>query len=259
MTGGHSNQPASSANRDASSGMPNPVKDIEPIRIEPIIEQTISKLPSDRKRRLDPLNEALSAQSTPVTNKDLAEFWEAQKEMNISAYYYKKAALLENTEKSLTFAGRLFVALLQRTNEAEVRKWQALEAMECLNRVLEMNPSSVEAKVALANCYTDGTGETMKGVGLLREVAATDSNNVPANMLLGKLSIQSQQWDKAITRFERVLSQENKNLEAMYFLAQAYNGNKNYEKAIELLERCKKLETNPEFIAEIDKEIQKMK
>lgn len=260
MTGGKKEMPGKPAsNRDMASGMPNPMQDVEPIRIEPIIQQTTQKLSGEIKARLERLNNALTANSSPITNKDLAEFWESQKELNISAYYYKRAALLENTEKSLTFAGKLFVALLQRTEEAEIRKWQALEAIECLNKVLDLNPSSLEAKVALANCYTDGTGETMKGVGLLREVAATDSNNVPANMLLGKLSIQSQQWEKAILRFERVLARDKKNLEAMYFLAQAYNGNKNYEKAIALLESCKKMESNPAFIAEIDKEIQKMK
>lgn len=260
MTGGKKEMPGKPAsNRDMASGMPNPMQDVQPIQIEPIIEQTTQKLSTQAKAQLDGFNKALAANSSPITNKDLAEFWERQKELNISAYYYKRAALLENTEKSLTFAGKLFVALLQRTEEAEIRKWQALEAIECLNKVLDLNPSSLEAKVALANCYTDGTGETMKGVGLLREVAATDSNNVPANMLLGKLSIQSQQWEKAILRFERVLARDKKNLEAMYFLAQAYNGNKNYEKAIALLESCKKMETNPAFIAEIDKEIQKMK
>lgn len=247
------------ANRDAASGMPNPMQDVVPIKIEPIIEEAGAKLTGDTRNRLQALNQALAAASTPISNKDLAEFWETQKDLNISAFYYKRAALLENTEKSLTFAGNLFVALLQRTDEVEIRKWQALEAMECLNKVLSMNSSSIEAKVALANCYTDGTGETMKGVGLLREVTATDSNNVPANMLLGKLSIQSQQWEKAIKRFERVLAQDNSKLDAMYFLAQAYNGSKNYKKAIELLEKCKKLETNPEFVAEIDREIQKMK
>jgi len=247
------------ANRDMSSGMPNPMADVVPIQIEPIIQQATLRLTGEIKTHLDHLNMACTNNSSAITNKDLAEFWEGQKELNISAFYYKRAALLENTEKSLTFAGKLFVALLQRTNEAEVRKWQALEAIECLNKVLSLNSSSIEAKVALANCYTDGTGETMKGVGLLREVAATDSNNVPANMLLGKLSIQSQQWEKAIMRFEKVIAQDKKNLEAMYFLAQAYNGSKNYEKAIALLENCKKMETNPQFIAEIDKEIQKMK
>jgi tetratricopeptide (TPR) repeat protein len=194
-----------------------------------------------------------------IAFKDLAEFWEAQKELNIAAYYYKKAALLENSEKSITFAGNLFLAIMAKTQKAEIKKWQALEAIECFEKVIALNPDNVSAKTALANCYTDGTGETMKGVLLLKEVTAADSLNVPANLILGKLSVKSGQFDKAINRMNIVLSQEPKNTEAMYFLAEAFKGQGNKEKAIETFEKCKSIVNNPEFSAEIDNYINSFK
>ncbi|MBU3676049.1 MAG: tetratricopeptide repeat protein, partial [Chitinophagaceae bacterium] len=196
---------------------------------------------------------------TPVNYKNIAECWELHDELNAAAYYYKKGAFLENTEKSLTFAGQLLLVLMQRNQEPGIRAWQAQEAIECFNKVLERNPESTETKIALATCYTEGTGETMKGVTLLREVTAKDSTNIAANIILGKLAIQSGQFDKAQRRLEMVVSMQPENTEAMYFLAEAYRGLGQKEKAVKWFEQCKKLVNNPDFSAEIDRYIQSMK
>ena len=95
-------------------------------------------------------------------------------------------------------------------------------------------------KIALASCYIDGTGEIMKGVGALKEVTTADSTNAKANLLLGKLSVQSGQHEKAIKRLNVVLSQDSNNTEALYFLAETHKNMGNKEKAIELFEQCKK-------------------
>jgi cytochrome c-type biogenesis protein CcmH/NrfG len=72
--------------------------------------------------------------------------------------------------------------------------------------------------------YIEGTGEPMKGVQMLRAITREKPDDVPANMLLGRMSIQSGQFDKAIGRFETVLKKEPENKEALYFMAQAYEG-----------------------------------
>jgi len=198
------------------------------------------------------LNEKATKSNTALTYKDVAEFWEKENNLNMAAFNYKKAAFLENTEKSITFAGNLYLALLQKSGEPGTRKWLALEAIECFSKASELNPNNTDTKIALATCYTEGTGETMKGVTLLREVTKTDSNNISANIILGKLAIQSGQFDKAIKRLELVLSLKPDNTEALYFLAEAYKGSGNKQKAISLFEQCKALVNNPEFTKEID-------
>ena len=47
--------------------------------------------------------------------------------------------------------------------------------------------------------------DPMKGIGLLREVEKTDSNNVKLQLTFAFFSVKSQQWDKAIKRFNKVL------------------------------------------------------
>lgn len=240
------------------SGM-NPSAQIPDLDFTKYTNDAISKLTDENKIKANNLTQAATKSNTAVAYKDIAEFWEAQNELNMAANYYKKGAFLENTEKSVTFAGNLFVALLQKTEEATIKKWQAVEAISCFEKAIEINPTNLDTKIALATCYTEGTGETMKGVTLLREITQNDSTNIPANIILGKLAIQSGQFDKAKKRLELVLSLRPDNTEAMYFLAEAYKGLGDKQKAIELFEKCKSLVKNPDFTKEVDNYIKTFK
>ncbi|MBL7765917.1 MAG: tetratricopeptide repeat protein [Chitinophagaceae bacterium] len=249
-------------NKPAQGGethMAEPGSTVEAIDFQSYLKEAEQKLTPDNQSRLSTLKDASQKDAGVLPLKDLAEFWESQKDLNAAAFYYKKAAFLENTEKSITFAGNLLLAVMQKTEQPAIRKWQAQEAVECFNKALSFNPENPDTKIALATCYTEGTGETMKGVTLLREVTQKDSNNISANIILGKLAIQSGQLDKAIKRFELVLSLRPDNTEAMYFLAEAYKNKGNKEKAIALFEQCKKLVNHPEFTKEIDNYIKTFK
>ncbi|MBK7762612.1 MAG: tetratricopeptide repeat protein [Bacteroidetes bacterium] len=241
----------------AQGGMDN--HETEVLDFDKYMLDSEAALSTDVSAQLKKLKALAEANNSAIQNKDLAEFWEKHENLNMAAHFYKKAAFLENTEKSVTFAGNLFVALMQKSEDASIRRWQAKEAITCFNKALELNPENVETKIALATCYTEGTGETMKGVTLLREITQKDSNNISANIILGKLAIQSGQLDKAIKRLELVLTIKPDNTEAMYFLAEAYKSQGNKEKAISLFEKCKKLVNNPDFTKEIDNYINSFK
>jgi tetratricopeptide (TPR) repeat protein len=191
--------------------------------------------------------------------KQLAQLWQQHKQLPVAAYYYGQSAKLENSEKSLNFAGQLFLDLMHRAESQSMQMWEAQQAIEVFKRSLEINPDNDTAKLALASGYIEGTGETMQGVQMLLGLTKEDPDNVPANLMLGRLSIQSGQFDKAIQRFETVLKVEPKNTEALYFLAEAYKGKGNKEKAIELFEKCKALVNNPSFSKDIDQYINSFK
>jgi tetratricopeptide (TPR) repeat protein len=237
----------------------NPSEGLADLNFEEYSVKAQGMLAPDKKLIAKNLAGKAASLNTALAFKDLAEFWEKEKELNMAAFNYKKAAFLENTEKSITFAGNLLMAVMNKTDQPSLRKWQALEAIECFDKALILNPENTDTKIALATCYTEGTGETMKGVTMLREVTQKDSNNISANIILGKLAIQSGQFDKAIKRFERVLNLRPDNTEAMYFLAEAYKGSGNKEKAISIFEKCKALVNNPEFEKEIDNYIKTFK
>jgi len=182
----------------------------------------------------------------------LSGIWKRNNVATVATYYAAKAAKLENSEKKLTFAGQNFLELMGNESSPSVQMWEAREAVGCLEQSLQINPDNEDTKLALAEGYIEGTGEPMRGVQILLAITREKPDDVAANMLLGKMSIQSAQ-------FETVLKQEPENKEALYFLAQAYEGTGNKKKAIELLEKCKLLVNNPEFSKEIDKHINSLK
>lgn len=189
----------------------------------------------------------------------LAHVWEVNKKAPVAAYYGAKAAKLENSEKKLTFAGQFFLDLMHEDSSSAMHMWEAQEAIDCFKRSLAVDPNNDSTKMALAAGYIEGTGETMQGVQLLLGITREKPDYIPANMMLGKLAIQSGQYDKAQKRFEGILQQEPRNAEAMYFLAETYKGKGDKEKAIEWFEKCKQIVNRPEFSKDVDQYISTFK
>lgn len=194
-----------------------------------------------------------------VLFEQLSGVWARNGVMPIGAYYRAKVAKLENSKKSLTFAGQLFLELLEHEENRRVQMWEANEAISCMEQALKLDSTYEEAKLAIASAYIQGTGEPMKGVQMLLAITKEKPEDVPANLLLGRMSIQSNQFEKAVKRFETVLKVEPDNKEALYFLAQAWEGAGNKQKAIEQLEKLKKVVNKPEFSKDIDEHINSLK
>jgi cytochrome c-type biogenesis protein CcmH/NrfG len=125
--------------------------------------------------------------------------------------------------------------------------------------VLEILPGDINTRIKMAEIYVQGTQEPMKGIGILRSIVDSLPDNVPALIALGRMSLQSGQFDKARERLEKVLQLEPQNTEAMYFLAVTEAESGNTEKAVQLLQLCKQLVANPEFDKEIDTFIKDLK
>jgi tetratricopeptide (TPR) repeat protein len=140
------------------------------------------------------------------------------------AWYLAEAARLENSEKTLTFAARLFLDNLQ-DDEFKKRKWKALQAKDLFERSLKINPENDSAKVGLGACYLFGniSPTPMEGIIKIREVVEKDSNNVYAQLMLAKGSLISGQYDKAINRLQIVHRLDPDNGEAVLMLADIYD------------------------------------
>jgi lipopolysaccharide biosynthesis regulator YciM len=219
-----------------------------PFNFDQLQLKAISSLDATQQAALKALDGKTDATSLAA----ISAIWAKAKQGTISAKYKADLAKLENTEKSLTFASQYYIDLYNIEQDSATRFWQASQAQDMLAKVMQMNPTNEEAKVMLGKTYTDGTGETMKGVLMIREVAEKNPSNLVAGVALGRLAVQSGQFDKAITRLEALLGTHKNNTEVMYFLAEAYKGKGNITKAKELFIACKKIVNNPSFAKEID-------
>jgi len=187
--------------------------------------------------------------------KDSARFFEPY------AWYEAEGARLENSEKSLTFAARLFLDDLQNDQLDNRRMWKALQAKDLFERSLKINPDNDSAKVGLGACYLFGniTSNPMEGIAKIREVVQKDSTNVYAQLTLVKGSMLSGQFDKAISRLETVLKLQPGNWESLLLMADLYERKREFKNAISWYEKSLNLINMPEVKVAVKQRIEDLK
>lgn len=84
--------------------------------------------------------------------------------------------------------------------------------------------SPLDLKVKEAVQIVQSGENPMQGIALLREVLVEDPNHMEATYTLGMLSMQSNQFEKAVERFKRVLELDPKRHEVWQLIGQAYEG-----------------------------------
>ena len=192
----------------------------------------------------------------------LADFWKDSVGSFIPyTYYLSKAAILDNSEKKLTFAAHFILENMRRESRSDIKLWEAQTAAGLFEQALKLDPTNDDLKIGLGSCYVYGPGMTgnaaqaMKGIQQLLEVVRRDSNNMKAQMVLGIASVVSNQTDKAIERLNKVVSFDPHNLEAVSWLADAYAAEGDVANAKKWYEQSKHIVNNPAFSKEVDARI----
>jgi tetratricopeptide (TPR) repeat protein len=191
----------------------------------------------------------------------LAGFWrDSARKFEPFAWYTAEAARLENSEKSLTFAARLFLQQMQAEDNQEVRQWEAFQAKDLFERSLKLNPANDSSRVELGTVLLyGGIASPMEGIGMIRAVVDKDSTNVYAQLTLADASLGSGQTDKAIERFKKVVRMEPSNLRAIFGIAETAEQIGNQKEAIEWYQKSLPFITMPEMKDEVEARIARLK
>ncbi len=118
-------------------------------------------------------------------------------------------------------------------------------------QVLDMDANAAMTFIASSN--------PMRGIGMLTEILEKDSEHEAAIYNLGILSIQSTQYDKAVERFEKLVSLYPENLQAQFYLGFSYKEAGDKDKAREQFEKVKTLDKDPEVQATVDSYLEEIK
>jgi tetratricopeptide (TPR) repeat protein len=191
----------------------------------------------------------------------LAHFWgDSLSIFEPYAWYSAESARLENSEKTLTFAARLFLENLQEDEMPERRRWKAQQAKDLFERSLKINPDNDSSKVGLGACYLFGniSATPMEGILKIREVADKDSSNVYAQLMLARGSMISGQYGKAIGRLLTVNRFDPRNVETILMLADAYERTDDKANAIIWYRESLKFIQRQEARGEIEKRIKEL-
>ena len=209
------------------------------ISIDTILNSAKKQLSTEQVVRLNTLENSISRgdvkdQQIHVYHQ-LARFWaDSVGIFEPYAWYNAEAARLDNSEKNLTFAARLFLDNLQNDEIAQRRQWKALQAKDLFERSLLIRPDNDSAKIGLGACYLFGeiSSTPMEGILKIREVVEKDSTNIYGQMMLAKGSLISGQYDKAISRLETVNKIKAGELDILLLLAEVNERMGNNKKAI---------------------------
>ena len=218
----------------------------------------LANLPSEDGERIRSLKSKLITQPELGNYLELSQAWEAIGNYPLGAFYYYEAANLNSDSISWEAAGDKLYNGFITYGDSLISNNLITFAVASYEKAKNSEPDDLEVQMKLAETYVESP-DPMKGILMLREIADDNPDYVPALMRLGRLSMETGQFDKAINRFQQVLKNEPINTEALYFLAISNEGIGNIEETIRLLELCKQLVANPAFTQEIDVYINELK
>lgn len=112
----------------------------------------------------------------------------------------------------------------------------------------------LDAKVEEAlRLLQSGEAPPMQAIGMIREVLEEDPNHYAALLSMGLMSLQTGQYDKAVERFEKLLTIDDENPRVLDAAADAYLGVGDTAKALEQYQKMTALDLDPEVREELRK------
>lgn len=173
--------------------------------------------------------------------KQLSGKWFEYKQPHIAGFYAEQVAEIENTVEAWSITGTSFAATFKGPFEEKVKTYSLERAVTAFENAVSIDPEDIRSKVNLALCYVERPPEQnpMKGILMLLDYDKQYPDNPLVLLNLGRLAIQTGQYEKAIGRLERVVNIAPKNTQSYCLLAVAYEKVGNADKAALNQVKCK--------------------
>ena len=147
------------------------------------------------------------------------------------ALTFESIAEITNTSDAWNQAGEEYYRATQFVDEnSQGTVYQNAIAM--FDKTLKLDAANETAKIKKGVCIVEMGIAPMDGIKLLREVAEKNPKNIDAQLNLGFLSIRSNQYDKALERFENILKIDSNYSDAYIYTANVYEMTSDTAKAI---------------------------
>jgi tetratricopeptide (TPR) repeat protein len=191
--------------------------------------------------------------------KQLAQKWDDVEQAIPSAMYLEVVATKEPILTNWLAAGTRFLKGFDNSTDNEVRSALLQKANASFIKAMALDSTNLDAKTGLGITIVNGMGAPMQGITMLREVVEKEPKNLKANMNLGIFAVKSGQFDKAIIRFNTIISTIRATPDAYFYLGTAYENLGKNKEAIDAYLASKKLAANPKLSDFIDKKIAGLK
>jgi len=205
------------------------------------------------------LRHQFETKKSPIFADSLWQLYTSIGKFDSAAWFAESSASFLKTTDSYLRAGDSYYEAFSYALENEKQKQLGEKAREFLGKALEADPKLYDAKAKMAMTYIGSGGPPMQGIRMLREVATEDPKNEFALFSLGMLSLQSQQNDRAIEWFTKLVQANPKHLQGQVFLGVALANAGEKDNARAQFEKARKMTTDQSVHATIDSYLKDLK
>lgn len=215
------------------------------VDINNLIRAVQDSLSTDQRSYLITLEKEIEASENESNKmnllKRLSSKWFEYGQPQIAGFYAEKVAEVENSVEAWSITGTTYAAAFKGSFSEKVKDYALTNATAAFENAISLNPDAMQPKVNLALCYVEKPlkENPMKGILMLIDLNKQYPDNPLVLTNLGRLAIQTGQWDKAIQRLGRAVEVDPTNRNANCLLAQAYAETGEKEKATIYMEKCK--------------------
>ncbi len=178
---------------------------------------------------------------------------------SLAAYFQLQLAEKIQSTNEWQLAGNSIYTYAVQMQDTLRRDFLMAEAMRCFDEVLEKSPTNRSATLYKGLALADKRESMMMAVPLLLRVVREDSTNVLANYTLGMLAIESGQLDKALNRFEKLISLQPSNAEYHFQAARTSDMMGNKELALSYYRASLELTSDPQIQEQLQEIIKHLK
>lgn len=199
----------------------------------------------------DTLNSAKAQEQQVEILKQISSSYNRSGNFAAGAIIAEQLAELIQTDTAWSIAGSTYFSGYQSAKDTLLKGYCFDQAILAFESAISINPTEVSHRVNLGLCYVEGGQNPMKGIVMIRELLDSNPDSEIVLFTLGRLSLRTGQYDKAIDRFQTVLKSDPNNFNANYLLAEAYREKGDKLQAIEAFTTCLTLNADPSFQAEV--------
>ncbi len=176
--------------------------------------------------------------------KSLSGAWYSYGRPAIAGFYAQEVAELENTATAWSIAGATYNYGLSPQLSEKVRKFCTNRAINAFENAVSLEPDNLDHRInlSLIHVASPPKDNPMRGILMLRRLNEEHPENVKVLNNLGRLAIQTGQYEKALERLEKANSLETNNRTTVCLLANAYQGAGQMDKASRFQEQCARLQ-----------------
>lgn len=175
-----------------------------------------------------------------------------------AAYYAEQYALAFESTKYWQKAGDAYFEAFSFALDEQKVNFLGEKSREAYEKVLSVDPDNLDAMHNVALTYVSSSAP-MRGIMMLREIIAKDPANEKALMSMGRMSIQTGQFENGIERFETLVENYPSHVEGNFFLGVCYFENGDLVKAKAQFNKVKTLDASEQVLTAADEYLERIK